>query len=95
MAHAEALIRADQIDVLMEQIIARAADCASNTETLIVEGLVPTRNHPFADDVNYAIAKAMDADVIFIATPGSDTATGLMNRLEIAYNSWGGKRTNA
>ncbi|MGL4836939.1 MAG: phosphate acetyltransferase, partial [Shewanella sp.] len=91
MAHAEALIRADQTDVLMEQIIARAAECASNTETLIVEGLVPTRNHPFADDVNYAIAKAMDADVIFIATPGSDTPTGLMNRLEIAYNSWGGK----
>ncbi|MGL4615308.1 MAG: phosphate acetyltransferase [Shewanella sp.] len=91
MVHAEALIRADQTDVLMEQIIARAAECASNTETLIVEGLVPTRNHPFADDVNYAIAKAMDADVIFIATPGSDTPTGLMNRLEIAYNSWGGK----
>jgi len=91
MAHAEALIRADQTDVLMEQIIARAAECASNTETLIVEGLVPTRNHPFADDVNYAIAKAMDADVIFIATPGSDTPTALMNRLEIAYNSWGGK----
>ncbi|MCK7629669.1 phosphate acetyltransferase [Shewanella sp. JNE10-2] len=92
MAHAEALIRADQIDVLMEQIIARTAECASNTETLIVEGLVPTRSHPFADDVNYAIAKAMDADVIFIATPGSDTPTGLMNRLEIAYNSWGGNK---
>ncbi len=91
MSHAEALIRADQTDMLMEQIIARAAECASNTETLIVEGLVPTRTHPFADDVNYAIAKAMDADVIFIATPGSDTPTGLMNRLEIAYNTWGGK----
>lgn len=91
MAHAEALIRADQTDMLMEQIIARAAECASNTETLIIEGLVPTRSYPFADDVNNAIAKAMDADVIFIATPGSDTPTGLMNRLEIAYNSWGGK----
>ena len=92
MHHAEALIRTDQTDVLMEQIIARAAECASNTETLIVEGLVPTRNHPFADDINYAIAKAVDADVIFVATPGSDSPTGLMNRLEIAYNSWGGKK---
>ncbi|QYJ80062.1 phosphate acetyltransferase [Shewanella acanthi] len=91
MGHAEALIRTDQTDVLMEQIIARAAECATNTETLIIEGLVPTRNHSFADDVNYAIAKAMDADVIFIATPGSDSPAGLMSRLEIAYNSWGGK----
>ncbi|MGI2171220.1 phosphate acetyltransferase [Shewanella sp. MF05960] len=92
MEHAEALIRSEQQDVLMEQIIARAAECASNTETLIIEGLVPTRSHPFADDINYEIAKALDADVIFIATPGVDTPNGLMNRLEIAYNSWGGQK---
>lgn len=92
MVHAEALIRSEQLDVLMEQIIARAAECASNTETLVIEGLVPTRSHPFADDINYEIAKALDADVIFIATPGNDTPNALMNRLEIAYNSWGGQK---
>ncbi|MGI2854696.1 phosphate acetyltransferase [Shewanella algae] len=92
MAHAEALIRADQTDVLMEQIIARASEIADNTETLIIEGLVHTRSHPFADDVNYAIAKALDADVIFVATPGNDSPIGLMNRLEIAFNSWGGNK---
>lgn len=90
MSHAESLIRADQTDVLMEQIVARATETASNTETLIIEGLVHTRNHHFADDVNYAIAKALDADVIFVATPGNDSPNALMNRLEIAYNSWGG-----
>ncbi|KFZ37961.1 phosphate acetyltransferase [Shewanella mangrovi] len=90
MSHAEALIRADQTDVLMEQIVARASETAGNTETLIIEGLVHTRSHHFADDVNYAIAKALDADVIFVATPGNDTPNGLMNRLEIAFNSWGG-----
>ncbi|MDO6619498.1 MULTISPECIES: phosphate acetyltransferase [unclassified Shewanella] len=90
MEHAENLIRAEQIDVLMEQIIARASECASNTETIVIEGLVPTRNHPFSDDINFEIAKALDADIIFIATPGNDSPNGLMNRLEIAYNSWGG-----
>lgn len=92
MQHAESLIRTDQTDVLMEQIIARASEIAANTETLIIEGLVPTRSHSFSDDVNYAIAKALDADVIFIATPGNDTPNALMNRLEIAYNSWGGAK---
>ena len=90
MEHAEPLIRGDQLDVLMEEIIARSNDCAKDTETLIVEGLVQTRSHPFADDVNYAIAKALDADIILVATPGNDTATALMHRLEIAFNSWGG-----
>ncbi|MFQ6370510.1 phosphate acetyltransferase [Shewanella sp. YIC-542] len=90
MAHAESLISADQTDILMEQIIARVSESVGDTETLIVEGLVHTRNHHFADDINYAVAKALDADVIFVATPGNDTPNGLMNRLEIAYHAWGG-----
>lgn len=92
MEHAEPLVRGDQLDVLMEEIIARSNECAKDTETLIVEGLVQTRNHPFADDVNYGIAKALDADIILVATPGNDSPTALMNRLEIAYNSWGGAK---
>ncbi|MCL1059877.1 phosphate acetyltransferase [Shewanella gelidimarina] len=92
MAHAENLIRADKTDVLMEQIIARATECTDDTETIIVEGLVQTRNHPFSSDVNHAIAKALDADVIFVATPGNESATALMNRLEISHNSWGGNK---
>ncbi|MEZ9200091.1 phosphate acetyltransferase [Shewanella sp. 10N.286.54.B9] len=92
MDHAENLIRADKTDVLMEQIIARATEFADDTETLIVEGLVQTRNHPFSSDVNHAIAKALDADVIFVATPGNESATALMNRLEISHNSWGGNK---
>lgn len=92
MDHAENLIRADKTDVLMEQIIARATEFADDTETLIVEGLVQTRNHPFSSDVNHAIAKALDADVIFVATPGNESPTALMNRLEISHNSWGGNK---
>ncbi|MCL1125693.1 phosphate acetyltransferase [Shewanella surugensis] len=90
MAHAEHLIRLDQTDVLMEQIIARAAQATDSTETMVVEGLVQTRNHPFSSDVNYAIAKSLDADIIFVATPGNETPIELTNRLEIAHNAWGG-----
>ncbi|MBE7213632.1 phosphate acetyltransferase [Shewanella benthica] len=90
MEHAENLIRTDKIDILMEQIIARVAECVDSADTLVIEGLVQTRNHPFSGDINYAIAKALDADVIFVATPGSATTTALMNRLEIVHNTWGG-----
>ncbi|MEI6859228.1 MAG: phosphate acetyltransferase [Shewanella sp.] len=92
MEHAVNLVRGDKIDMLMEQIIARVSECTDETETLVIEGLVQARNHPFSSDVNYAIAKALDADVIFIATPGNESATALMNRLEIAHNSWGGRK---
>lgn len=92
MAHAEHLIRLDQTDVLMEQIIARASQATDHTETMVVEGLVQTRNHPFSSDVNYAIAKSLDADIIFVATPGNETPIELSNRLEIAHNAWGGNK---
>lgn len=92
MAHAEHLIRLDQTDVLMEQIIARASQATDNTETMIIEGLVQTRNHPFSSDVNYAIAKSLDADIIFVATPGTETPVEITNRLEIAHNAWGGNK---
>ncbi|MGB0894363.1 MAG: phosphate acetyltransferase [Parashewanella sp.] len=92
MAQAESLIREDHTDILMEQIIARAATCATNTEILVVEGLVPTRQHQFADEINSAIAKALDADVVFVGTPGNDTPTEFVNRLEITHKSWGGKK---
>ncbi|WP_298773931.1 phosphate acetyltransferase [uncultured Shewanella sp.] len=92
MAHAEHLIRLDQTDVLMEQIIARASQATDHSETMIIEGLVQTRNHPFSSDVNYAIAKSLDADIIFVATPGTETSVELTNRLEIAHNAWGGNK---
>ena len=95
MEDAETLISAEQIDTLMEQIIARAATCAHNTEVLVVEGLVPTRQHPFADEINSAIAKALDADVVFVGTPGTDTPKEFNKRLKITHQSWGGKKNKS
>ncbi len=94
MDEAQNLIRSEQTDVLLEKIIARVAESTEESETIVIEGLVPTRSHPFADDINYEIAKALDADIIFIATPGNDSPTTLMNRLEIASNSWGGSKNS-
>ncbi len=92
MEHAEELIRTEQTDSLMEQIIARSATCTHNTELLVIEGLVATRQHSFADEINSKIAKALDADVIFVGTPGNDTPRVFINRLDIAHKSWGGKK---
>ncbi|WP_133407434.1 phosphate acetyltransferase [Parashewanella tropica] len=92
MAHAEELIRAEHVDVLLEQVIARADSCAHNTEILVVEGLVPTRQHQFADEINIKIAKALDADIIFVGTPANDTPSEFVNRLDITHKHWGGKK---
>ncbi|RLV58451.1 phosphate acetyltransferase [Parashewanella curva] len=92
MAHAEELIREENLDVLLEQVIARADSCAHNTEILVIEGLVLTRQHQFADEINIKIAKALDADIIFVGTPGNDSPSEFVKRLDITHKHWGGKK---
>ena len=40
----------------------------------LIEGLVPTREHPFANQVNAEIAKTLGAEIVFVATPGTNNA---------------------
>lgn len=90
MANAEALIRTDQTDVLMEEIIARFKEATAEAEVALIEGLVPTRNHPFANQVNYEIAKTLDAEIVFVTTPGTDNPAQLKERIEVAVSNFGG-----
>ncbi len=92
MANAEALIRTDQADVLMEEIIARFKDATADAEVALIEGLVPTRNHPFANQVNYEIAKTLDAEIVFVTTPGTDNPAQLKERIEVAVSNFGGSK---
>ncbi|WP_035025261.1 phosphate acetyltransferase [Enterovibrio calviensis] len=92
MANAEALIRTDQNDVLMEEIIARFKGATAGTEVALIEGLVPTRNHPFANQVNYEIAKTLGAEIVFVATPGTDNPAQLKERIEVAVSNFGGSK---
>lgn len=90
MAQAEKLIRSDETDVLMEKIVARFKDATANVEVALIEGLVPTSNHPFANRVNFDIAKTLDAEIIFVTAPGGDSTEQLKERIEIAVSNFGG-----
>ncbi|WP_163937098.1 phosphate acetyltransferase [Paraferrimonas sp. SM1919] len=90
MDYAEELIGSKQLDILLEDIVARAATIDRDTGVTILEGLVPTPQHGFADEMNKAISNALDADIVFVAIPGEDSPAEIKNRLEIMYHSWGG-----
>lgn len=52
MSHVEKLIGLNQQDVLMEEIIALFAENNKQSEVVLVEGIVPTNNYPFASELN-------------------------------------------
>ncbi|MBB5150795.1 phosphate acetyltransferase [Histophilus somni] len=88
---AENLIGQNQSDVLLEKIVENHQQLAKNNELIIVEGLVPTRKHGYANSINYEIAKALDAEIVLVAAPATETLAELKERIEAAASQFGGK----
>lgn len=88
---AENLIGQNQSDVLLEKIVENHQQLAKNNELIIVEGLVPTRKHGYANSINYEIAKALDAEIVLVAAPATETPAELKERIEAAASQFGGK----
>ena len=59
MKYAERLISSDKTSELLENIVERFREGTKESDVIIIEGLVPTDKHQFANSVNYSIAKAL------------------------------------
>ncbi|PHM46097.1 phosphate acetyltransferase [Xenorhabdus mauleonii] len=95
MAHVESLLTTNKKDVLMEEIVARYHENTTDAEVVLIEGLVPTRKHPFAQSLNYEIAKTLNAEIVFVTALGTDSPEQLKERIELSRAEYGGvKNTN-
>ncbi len=92
MSRVESLLGSNQQDVLMEEIISRYHANTQNAEVVLVEGLVPTRKHQFANALNYEIAKTLNAEIVFVMALGNDSPTQLKERIELTQSSFGGQK---
>ncbi len=90
--HVENLISSGQRDVFLEEVVALLQQGCGKEDVVVVEGMVPTRREPWANRANIDVAKALDAEVVFVATPGADAAEQLREKVEIAYNNMGGDK---
>ena len=88
---AESLIGQNQSDVLLEKIVEKHQQLTKNSEIVVVEGLIPTRKHGYANSINYEIAQALDAEIILVAAPATETPAELKERVEAAASLFGGK----
>ncbi|MFA0304047.1 AAA family ATPase, partial [Vibrio sp. 10N.222.46.B3] len=92
MTKAEALIGSEKTDELLESVVEQYNKINKDAEVTLIEGLVPTRKHPFANQVNAEIAKTLGAEIVFVATPGTDNPTQLKERIEVACSNFGGTK---
>ena len=90
MSHVENLLGLNQQDVLMEEIVALYAENTKGADVVLVEGIVPTTDYPFANELNNNIAKTLGAEIIFVVNMGKDSPEQLKERIEIARSNFGG-----
>ena len=53
------------------------ATISSIRTSFCLEGLVPMRKHPFAQSLNYEIAKTLGAEIVFVTALGNNTVEQL------------------
>lgn len=88
--HAETLISNNNEDDLMEEVVALYQKAAGNADVVVVEGLVPTPNQAYADQLNELIARALDAEIIIVSTLGRGTVADMDERIELTARLFGG-----
>jgi len=92
MPYVESLLSSNQQDTLMEQIVARYHDNTKDAEVVLIEGLLPTRKHQFANALNYEIAKTLNAEIVFVMALGNDSPAQLNENIELARSRFGGSK---
>jgi len=89
-AYVDNMMSGGKADMLLEEIVEQANIAQTNNDILVIEGLVPTRKQQYTSRLNNMIAKALDAEVVFVTSPGNDSATQQKERIEIACQAFGG-----
>lgn len=90
LQEAERYLYNDNIDELMEEIVGRFQSSIEPNSTVIVEGLAQISGHPYATRLNKAIARTLDAGLIFVTAPSNMLVSELERHVEIAAGSYDG-----
>jgi len=82
------------LDRILEDSVGLHAQVADDCDVVIVEGLVPDRNEPFTAKLNVEIAKALDADVLLVASAEGKSASQIRSDLKLQVGLFGGKKAS-
>ncbi len=87
---AEDFISRQRLPDLLEQIVERCKRGTIGAELVVIEGMAPRPEQPFATRVNYQIARALGADIVFVSYPDPKAKHRIRDRVELAQSEYGG-----
>ncbi|WP_396587091.1 phosphate acetyltransferase [Bermanella sp. R86510] len=81
-------------DRLMEEVIGMHHKLAKDADVVIVEGVEPDRNEPYATRLNVEMAKTLDAEVILVTAPNQRSMEELEAHVDMAKKLFGGDKNH-
>ena len=92
----ERMMNSGNVDDLMEEVVTNFHQLEEDYNVVICEGLVPTEEVSYASQVNFALATALDAKVIFVSMADIENPKQLADKLDVHARIFGrlnGERT--
>jgi phosphate acetyltransferase len=89
-AEVEALLAVGDMSRVLEDVVAAYQAVAEGADVVVVEGLVATAEHPGLGSLNAEMARALDAEVILVGSPGRAPLDVFSDRLVAAARPYGG-----
>lgn len=86
----ERMIGDDQLDDLMEEVVAKHHQVAENYKVVVCEAVVPKGDSSYAAQVNLALAHALDARIILVSTADLEDPEHLADKIDMHARAFGG-----
>ena len=94
MDDVEDMIAEEHTTDLLEMIVERFKVGTADAEVVVVEGLVSIAQHPFATRLNAEVAKALNADIVFVTRPEHDGSKNVEEQVKLAVAAYGGQQND-
>lgn len=86
--HVERAMREGDEQRLLEEVVARVTPLRESADVVVVEGLVPTEEMPFAVQLNASLGRALDADFIVVGAPTRGGPDALVQSAQLAASGY-------
>ena len=88
VAYVEKMLSLGKKEDLLDELVERYEEKKEGADVVLIHGLVATSTRPYATMLNSALASALDASVIVVASPKNYTKEQLFEEISIASSAY-------
>ncbi|HBS41235.1 MAG TPA: phosphate acetyltransferase [Oceanospirillales bacterium] len=82
------------LDRVLEDVVGKHAEVASDCDVMVIEGLLPDRNEPYTAKLNVEMSKALNASVLLVANAQGHSTSEIAAAVKLQMGVFGGSKAS-